>query len=351
MGAYNIINASSLVAGLPEDVSQVLANFQAIATILNGGIDDSNINAAAAMAISKLAGYPADAAKFLKGDGTWAVPSILANASVGNKISDLPAGTAGAQAVLTLLPVAYNTGGATALPAATITVSDTSEFPTAGTVSTPNGDIAYTGKTQALGAATLTGCTGGTGTLAANAVITLKTGTPSSPYDRVSLVYDSLVSKWVSPTVGAGGNPQFWVPGNQWGYNPAAGTWQEQLTTEYPILVSSSWRKYDAAGLKPQAQVMVEIASGAPTGFRSRVHWRAMNMFDAPFGTNTGADTNSAGPQGPGTTNVGMVLSTLWADLPGGYTVKDVLGVSVDTFATNTVSGQLIAYARTRWTS
>lgn len=71
MGAYNIVNPASLVSGQPEDVSQVLANFQAIATILNGGIDNTNINAAAAIAASKFAGYPADVTKALRGDGTW----------------------------------------------------------------------------------------------------------------------------------------------------------------------------------------------------------------------------------------------------------------------------------------
>jgi len=52
-------------AGQPEDISQVLANFQAIASILNGGIDSTNItdgsivnadiSASAAIAQSKLA--------------------------------------------------------------------------------------------------------------------------------------------------------------------------------------------------------------------------------------------------------------------------------------------------------
>lgn len=71
MTAYNVVNPGSLVSGQLEDISQVLANFNAIATVLNGGIDNANINAAAAIAASKLAGYPADGAKVLKGDGTW----------------------------------------------------------------------------------------------------------------------------------------------------------------------------------------------------------------------------------------------------------------------------------------
>lgn len=54
MGFYNVINPTSLQAGQPEDVSQVLANFQAIAAVLNGGVDNSNLSPGAAVARSKL---------------------------------------------------------------------------------------------------------------------------------------------------------------------------------------------------------------------------------------------------------------------------------------------------------
>src|SRR5215471_5594534 len=71
MSLYNIVNASRLVAGQPEDVGDVLANLQAIQGVLNGGIDDINVRSTAAIQASKLAGYPSDAKKFLKGDGSW----------------------------------------------------------------------------------------------------------------------------------------------------------------------------------------------------------------------------------------------------------------------------------------
>lgn len=62
----------------------------------------------------------------------------------------------------------YNTGGATALPATTITVGSTTVgFPAAGSLNTPNGVITYTGTTST----TFTGATGGTGTLAALAPV------------------------------------------------------------------------------------------------------------------------------------------------------------------------------------
>lgn len=87
MGAYNVINRAAMAGGQPENVGDVLANFDALATLLNGNLDDFNIKAAANIAISKLLGYPADATKFLKGDGSWGVnPSGQLSMSVGQSI-------------------------------------------------------------------------------------------------------------------------------------------------------------------------------------------------------------------------------------------------------------------------
>jgi hypothetical protein len=98
MGAYTVVNPGSLIAGQPEDISVVLANFQALATVLNGGIDNSNVNVAAAIAISKLQGYPTDGTKYLAGDSTWKVIS----AGPGVPVTTLPASpTDGQQALLT----------------------------------------------------------------------------------------------------------------------------------------------------------------------------------------------------------------------------------------------------------
>jgi len=57
------------------DASVMNGNFTAVKTVVNGGIDNANIDASAAIAISKLASYPADASKILYGDGSWAVPT------------------------------------------------------------------------------------------------------------------------------------------------------------------------------------------------------------------------------------------------------------------------------------
>ena len=58
MTAYNVIGATTMVGGQPEDVSQVLTNFQAIAAVINGGLDDSNIAPNANIQASKIAGLP-----------------------------------------------------------------------------------------------------------------------------------------------------------------------------------------------------------------------------------------------------------------------------------------------------
>jgi len=87
--AYNIVNAPSLVAGQPEDISVVLANLQAIAAVVNGNLDDTNLNAAAAIAASKLAGYPTDPLKVLRGDGSWGTPP--ASMSYGTALPGSPA--------------------------------------------------------------------------------------------------------------------------------------------------------------------------------------------------------------------------------------------------------------------
>ena len=53
MSAYNVINRAHLVTGQPEDVSDVLANFDALAVVVNA-LDNSNIAPGASVAYSKL---------------------------------------------------------------------------------------------------------------------------------------------------------------------------------------------------------------------------------------------------------------------------------------------------------
>jgi hypothetical protein len=83
MGAFNVINRASMAGGLPENVGDVVANFDALATLLNGNLDDFNVKVAAGIAISKLAGYPADATKLLAGDASWKqIASIISHTQI-----------------------------------------------------------------------------------------------------------------------------------------------------------------------------------------------------------------------------------------------------------------------------
>jgi hypothetical protein len=72
MTSYNVVNPSLLVDGEAEDISQVLANFNAIAAVLNGSLDNANIANAAAIAASKLAAGSSDQIlKTVGGVPTW----------------------------------------------------------------------------------------------------------------------------------------------------------------------------------------------------------------------------------------------------------------------------------------
>lgn len=72
MGAYNVINRSAMAGGQPENIGDVLANFDALATLLNGNLDDFNIKAAANIAIAKLAaGAGGQVLGMVAGVPTW----------------------------------------------------------------------------------------------------------------------------------------------------------------------------------------------------------------------------------------------------------------------------------------
>lgn len=71
MGLFNVVGRATMAAGQPEDVTQILANLDAIAAVLNGNIEDVNVKATAGILASKLAGYPALGTVALLGDGTW----------------------------------------------------------------------------------------------------------------------------------------------------------------------------------------------------------------------------------------------------------------------------------------
>jgi hypothetical protein len=50
MANYTIVNPGNLATGAPMHIEDVLANFQAIQSIVNGGLDDSNISGSISLA-------------------------------------------------------------------------------------------------------------------------------------------------------------------------------------------------------------------------------------------------------------------------------------------------------------
>jgi hypothetical protein len=66
-----VLSLTNPTPGTTADANMIASNNAAIIAVVNGGLTDGNIQAAAGIAASKLASYPADATKGLFGDGTW----------------------------------------------------------------------------------------------------------------------------------------------------------------------------------------------------------------------------------------------------------------------------------------
>jgi hypothetical protein len=262
--------------------------------------------------------------------------------NVATTIAGLGAGTPGKIGHVRLMPTTYNNGGALALPAATITVGTTAGFATAGTLTTPNGIITYTGIT----ATTFTGCTGGVGTLSAGAAIAQASVTSgTADYEFAPVIYDSVVGKWMSIASVIG---QFMA--NQFAVIAVAGAWAASTTTNgHAQTLSSRWRWYDFAGLKPQARWMGGLTNGTATNTNAQIrnHWYCADFKDAIGGMfDNGADAASAGNVVPTVPTQGATgayalpaVESLWSVLPGGYTLKDNLLAAIDLFATATTGG------------
>lgn len=77
--------------GSPEDITQVMANFQTIRAVVNGQLDDSNLAVAAGISAAKIAGYPNDGSKSLRGDGTWLASGGIADGH-GTSLPGSPSG-------------------------------------------------------------------------------------------------------------------------------------------------------------------------------------------------------------------------------------------------------------------
>jgi hypothetical protein len=251
---------------------------------------------------------------------------------IASTVAGLGVGAAGKKGWIRPQPTTFNAGGATALPAAVLNVGDTTDFPTAGVITTPNGDVTYTGKT----ATTFTGCTGGTGTLAANANIVLKTGTPPTGYHAIGLSYDPVIGKWVSdvalripfagsivPSTGtqiAGLEPAYFSGGVIGDAASPGG------------MIQLPWRTFDTAGLVPQFKHRGKYVFNAGTLMTWWVAYRSCNRNGfLPNDLSTGivpVSGTAVAMSGTGTTEAtAKHTESAWASIDAGYTVADILDV------------------------
>lgn len=284
------------------------------------------------------------------------------SASVASKVSDLGPASQGRIGLIRPVPLTTNAGGATALPAAIITVADNADFPTAGTLNTPNGVITYTGKTYSIsGNCTFTGCTGGVGTLSANAVITLASGTPPTGYEEIGLVYDSVLGKWVSapmyPVLG-------WsdlAPGNGTEIRMAelSGIGTGALDNNLPRMLIP-WRIFDNAGLLLQARFVGQVYcnTGASNSTLRLLYRGVVKKTNPPQDNLTGVIDGFTGSKLavttiPTTEATGWFWDSGWQTMDGGYTVADYLQVAPGgNLSTGAGSGQRLffkGFMQIRW--
>jgi hypothetical protein len=94
MTSYNVLDVASMVSGQPEDVSKILGNFNAIAAVINGHIDDTNFASGLIFDPAKIKQNGATVGQALVwGGSTWVPGGILTSGIVDAK-GDLIAGTA-----------------------------------------------------------------------------------------------------------------------------------------------------------------------------------------------------------------------------------------------------------------
>lgn len=75
MGLYNVLDRGLLQGGQPEDISKVLGNLDAIAAILNGGIDDTNFAGGLIFGLDKIKQNAATIGQVPAWDGAKWAPS------------------------------------------------------------------------------------------------------------------------------------------------------------------------------------------------------------------------------------------------------------------------------------
>lgn len=77
MTSYNVVNRAAMAEDQPEDISVVLANFDAIAAVINGSIDESNFPSGKLYTLNKLKQGGATNGQYMQWNGTDWVPATI----------------------------------------------------------------------------------------------------------------------------------------------------------------------------------------------------------------------------------------------------------------------------------
>lgn len=160
----------------------------------------------------------------------------------------------------------------------------------------------------------------------------------------VPLKYDAGIGKWVSPDQAHYGTCDLYggTTGSWFIASDVAGASLERMMP---------WRVYHDAGLKPSARV--DVALNIQTAGRSMavrpvyrghddgdVHPASSSAGVVPFGVETEVVNN--------TTN-NMLRQGEWGEIPAGYTIRDMIGLSCGTFITGGVVPNGSGWIRLRW--
>ena len=272
---------TELAAGQPEDIGKVLSDLQAIVAVVNGDIRDDNVNAAAAIAASKLAGV-------VKATDFDAAGDLMVGTGA-DTYAKLTKGTA--------LQVLRVNAGETAL-----------EYATA-----------------ASGGATVATTVAGLGTASSGKIGEIRAGGAGTIADSwKTVIYDEVYMKWMSAECE-------WPLG--WIYLTSAsyGTYLDSTAgSKAGNYCFESWKIFDTAGLTPQMKIagVIDInVNGTPT---ARGGYGSANLGDncGDLYTNgvalVAAVTADVG--GVAVTALsGIAVASAWAQIPGGFTAKDLI--------------------------
>jgi len=234
---------TDVVDGTSIDSSDVNNNMAAVRAVVNGNLDDSNLAAAAAIAIAKLANFPSDATRFLRGDGNWAVPPVGGGGPVP------PASIVGYPSD----PSKFLRGDG-AWAAVSVIPSSIGGFPS-------NGSYALRGD-------------GSWGT-----AYTAPAFIAGYPSDSTKFLRGD--GQWAAPSGGAAGTVAY---GTSLPASPADG--QEAILVDSTTNATYAWRfRYNAAASSPYKW---EFVGGSPANPGNQFTCPRAGLYSCVFGTETG---------------------------------------------------------------